>query len=139
MSALDELICVPPSKVADVWPMVKEHLFSAVRRTDLSHTADIEHDLLHGDGLLWLICDGKVIEAAGATLLVRTDKHLVCLITALGGSNREKWLPLLAQIEDWARAEGAALVRIMGRPGWGRVLKDYSISNVVLEKSLGRH
>jgi hypothetical protein len=68
MSALDKLICVPPSMVADLWPRVKEHLFSAVRRTDLSHTEDIEHDLLEGDGLLWLICDGKTIEAAGATL-----------------------------------------------------------------------
>lgn len=121
---------------ADVWPHVKEHLFSAVRRTDLSHTVDIERDILEGDGLLWLICDGRKIEAAGATLLVRTDKHLVCLITALGGANREKWLPLLSQIEDWARAEGAALVRIMGRPGWGRVLKNYHVSNVVLERLL---
>lgn len=124
--------------VADLWPRVKEHLFSAVRRTDLSHTEDIERDLMEGDGLLWLICDGKTIEAAGATLLVNTDKHLVCLITALGGENMDKWLPLLSQIEDWARAEGAALVRIMGRPGWARVLKGYEVSNVVLEKSLGR-
>lgn len=125
--------------VADLWPRVKEHLFSAVRRTDLSHTEDIERDLLEGDGLLWLICDGKVIEAAGATLLVRTDRHLVCLITALGGENMDKWLPLLSQIEDWAAAEGADLVRIMGRPGWARVLKGYGVTNVVLEKSLGRH
>jgi hypothetical protein len=48
----------------------------------------------------------------------------------------DKWLPLLAQIEDWARAEGAALVRIMGRPGWARVLSGYSVTNVVLERQL---
>jgi hypothetical protein len=136
MSHLDKLICVPPSMVADLWPRVKEHLFSAVRRTDLSHTEDIERDLMEGDGLLWLICDGNVIEAAGATLLVNTDQHMVCLITALGGENMDKWLPLLAQIEDWARAEGAALVRIMGRPGWARVLKGYAVTNVVLERAL---
>jgi len=122
--------------VADLWPRVKDHLFSAVMRTDLSHTEDIERDLMEGDGLLWLICDGKRIEAAGATLLVNTDRHMVCLITALGGENMDKWLPLLSQIEDWARAEGAALVRIMGRPGWARVLKGYSVSNVVLERAL---
>lgn len=136
MSVSAELHCIPRQLAREIWPMVKEQLFSAVRRTDLSHTLDIERDILEGDGLLWLICDGKTIEAAGATLLVNTDRHLVCLITALGGSNREKWLPLLHQIEDWARAEGAALVRIVGRLGWVRVLKDYRVSNIVLEKSL---
>jgi hypothetical protein len=107
-----------------------------VRRTDLSHSVDIARDVLRGDGVLWLACDGQEIEAAAVTLLTRTDRHLVCLITALGGSNMERWLPLLSEIEDWARAEGAALVRVMGRPGWGRVLKNYQISNVVLERAL---
>jgi hypothetical protein len=96
-----------------------------VLRTDLSHTADIEYDLLEGDGLLWLACDGSTIEAAAATLLVNTDRHLVCLITALGGANMDRWFPLLEQIEDWAKAEGAALVRVIGRPGWVRMLKNY--------------
>ena len=121
---------------AAVWPRVREQLFAAVRRTDLSHTADIESDVLFGDGLLWLICDGDEIEAAGATLLVNTDQHLVCLITALGGTKMNKWLGLLAEIETWARSEGAALVRIMGRRGWERMLKDYHVSSVVLEKAL---
>lgn len=136
MSASASLHCVPPQLAREIWPLVKEKLFAAVRHTDLSHTVDIARDVLHGDGVLWLACDGKEIRAAAVTLLTRTDRHLVCLITALGGEEMECWLPLLSQIEDWARAEGAALVRVMGRPGWGRVLKNYQISNVVLERAL---
>lgn len=105
-------------------------------RTDLGHTADIERDLFEGDGLLWLILNGATIEAAAATLLVKTDRHLVCLITAIGGENMRHWLPLLEQVETWAKAEGAALVRIFGRPGWVRVLKNYRVKNVVLERAL---
>jgi hypothetical protein len=136
MFASASLHCIPPQLAREIWPLVRDKLYAAVRRTDLSHSVDIARDVLHGDGVLWLACDGQEIEAAAVTLLTRTDRHLVCLITALGGSNMERWLPLLSQIEDWARAEGAALVRVMGRPGWARVLKDYQISNVVLERAL---
>jgi hypothetical protein len=136
MSASASLHCIPPQLAREIWPLVRDKLYAAVRRTDLSHSVDIARDVLHGDGVLWLACDGQEIEAAAVTLLTRTDRHLVCLITALGGSNMERWLPLLSQIEDWAKAEGAALVRVMGRPGWARVLKDYEVSNVVLERPL---
>ncbi|MGY3535417.1 hypothetical protein ACVISU_008185 [Bradyrhizobium sp. USDA 4452] len=136
MSALADLICVPPQRVREIWPRVEAMLGRAVLRTDLSHTADIFRDVLEGDGLLWLACDGEKIEAAAITLLMRTDRHLVCLITALGGENRDRWVPLLEQIEDWARAEGAKRMRLMGRVGWARVLKNYHVSNIVMERAL---
>jgi hypothetical protein len=136
MSASASLHCIPPQLARQIWPQVRDKLYAAVRRTDLSHTVDIARDVLHGDGVLWIACQGQEIEAAAVTLLTRTDRHLVCLITALGGENMGHWFPLLEQIEDWARAEGAARVRIMGRPGWVRLLKNYDVSNVVLERAL---
>jgi hypothetical protein len=136
LSASAELVCIHPSQLRDVWPLVADRIRSAVLRTDLSHTADIKRDLFEGDGLLWVIHDGAAIEAAAATLLVKTDRHLVCIITAIGGGNMRRWLPLLDQVEAWAKAEGAALVRIVGRPGWVRVLKNYRVKNVVLERLL---
>lgn len=91
---------------------------------------------MEGDGLLWLARSGSTIDAAAATMLVRTDRHLVCVITALGGANMGRWLDLLPGIEEWAKAEGAALVRVYGRPGWVRMLRNYRVSNVVLERRL---
>jgi hypothetical protein len=87
---------------------------------------------------LWLVMTGPDIDAAGVTLLVRTNRHLVCQITALGGENMEHWFDLLPQIHEWAKAEGCDKIRLFGRRGWIRALEkhDYQISNVVLERAL---
>jgi len=136
MSASVNLVCVPPQLAREIWPLVADRIRSAVLRTDLSHTADVEYDVLEGDGLLWIATYEDTIEAAATTLLVKTDRHLVCIITALGGENMDRWFDLLAEIETWAKSEGAALVRVIGRKGWVRVLKDYRVKNVVLERHL---
>lgn len=137
MSASAELVCVPPQHVRQIWPLVKDRLHRAVKRTDLAHSKDIDADVLDGNGLLWLaIAAGDKIEAAATTLLVKTDKHLVCIISACGGSKMENWLHLLSGIEAWAKAEGAAKTRIIGRRGWAGVLEGYSVEHVVLERLL---
>ena len=136
MSASVKLECVPAHLKRAIWPLVADRIRASALRTDLSHTADIERDLFEGAGVLWIARDGNKIEAAAVTLLVHTDQHLVCMITALGGENMRHWIPLLDQLENWARAEGAALVRIFGRPGWVRMLQNYRVKNVVLERLL---
>lgn len=136
MSASVELVCIAPHQVRTIWPRVRDRLHRAVKKTDLNHTLDIERDLFEGDGLLWLAMRGMEIDAAAVTLLMRTDRNLVCVVTACGGEEMENWLPLLAEIEAWAKAEGAAKVRIIGRRGWVRALPSYRVSNVVLERLL---
>lgn len=135
MSASADLICIHPGRVPEVWPLVADRLRAAVLRTDLNHTADLEA-LVHGDGLLWVAVDGGKISAAAVAVLVKTDRNLVCVIVAVGGENMGRWLDLLAGIEAWAKAEGAAKTRIYGRKGWARVLKNYRVSNVILERLL---
>lgn len=131
------LVCVPPENVQQIWPLVKDRLHEAVRRTDLAHSKDIDADVLEGNGLLWLaVAAGNQIEAAATTLLVRTDKHLVCIISACGGAKMENWLHLIAGIEAWAKAEGAVKTRIIGRRGWAGVLDGYTVAHVVLERLL---
>lgn len=136
MSASVKLICVPPKLKRLMWPYVADRLRSAYLKTDLAHTADLERDTLQGDADLWIVTDGDEISAAGVTLLVRTDKHLICNILALGGAKTAQWFDLLPALEDWARGQGAKKVRIFGREGWTRILKNYRVSNVVLERFL---
>jgi hypothetical protein len=131
-----ELICVDPKRVHEVWPEVEGRIHKAVRRTNLSHTQDIDYDVLHGDGLLWLAWDGQNIVAAMTTSLVRTDSDKVCILTACGGSAMNGWLPLRTKIEAYAKAEGCSRVRIYGRKGWTRVLTDYRVEQIVLERRL---
>jgi len=136
LSVSAELVCIHPQYLREVWPLVESRLRAAYLRPDLGHTADIERDLFEGDGLLWCaVVDGD-IQAAAVTVLCRTDRNLVCNITAVGGENRERWFDLLEEIEDWAKQEGAAKMRIFGRKGWLRLLKNYRAASVVLERAL---
>jgi len=140
MSASASLVCIHPKDVPAIWPLVAERLRAAYLRTDLSHTADLERDVLQGDAVLWVAASASApvaeLEAALVAKLVRTDLHLVCIITACGGSNMSRWLDHLGAIEQWAKAEGAAKIRLFGRKGWLRILKNYQASNVVLERAL---
>lgn len=131
-----ELLCVHPDHVPRVWPAVRDMLNAAYLKTDLGHTADLEADVLSGRGVLWIAVSNGAIEAAAVAKLVRTDIHTTCIITACGGRAMGRWLHFMAAIEKWAKAEGAAKVRIFGRKGWTVMLEDYTVSAVVLEKAL---
>lgn len=90
---------------------------------------EVENDLASGLMLLWLGVDGIEIVSAGITQL--TDD--VCTIVAYGGRREDH---LLETIEQYARDEDCKTVRIIGREGWKRVLKEYRQPYIVLEKAL---
>ncbi len=132
-----DLICIDPARIDEMWPHVRDRIRAAVERTGLSSFADIESDVLTGMQLCWIAWDGKEILAAATTQLVKPyDK--VCVLTACSGYDRDKWLPLFAEIEKYAENEGCSSMRIYGRKGWERVLTGYRAEHVILEKRLGR-
>lgn len=125
-----DLLCVNPADIQKVWPLARDLILAAIERTNLSDFADIEKDVLVGDQLLWLAISDH-IEAAATTHLSRNT----CTLTACSGHQRERWLPLLARIEKYAKDEGCKM-RIYGRKGWERVLDGYRVEHIVLEKVL---
>lgn len=135
-----ELVCVDPKRVREVWPAVAPLLRQATARTGLSAFADIECDVLAGRAVLWLAVSGEggglAIDAAASTCLQRTDAGKVCVITACAGTDMARWLPLMSGIENYARDEGCARVRIFGRKGWLRVLGRYRAKHVVMDREL---
>jgi hypothetical protein len=138
MPSKADLVCVDPARVAEIWPFARPFILRAFFRTTASEAEgtgafeEVERGILGGDQLLWLAWSGK-IEAAATTRLIKGG---VCIVTACSGAKRERWLPLFAQIEAYARAEGCSVVRISGRKGWQRVLLDYQPKYVILEKGL---
>lgn len=130
-----ELVCVDPARVAEFWPHVRDLIKAAIDRTGLSDFGDIEADVIQGKQLLWLAY-GEGIEAAATTHLIKTEDRPVCILTACSGHQRERWIPLFNQIENYARNEGAKAMRIYGRKGWERVLSGYRVEHVILEKGL---
>ncbi len=126
-----DLICVPPELINEFWPLAKDRIRVAIETTGLSPFSDTERQVLCGEQLLWLAWSGE-IEAAATTHL--SDN--VCTIVACAGYYRERWLPLLGQIEAYARDEGCRAMRLFGRKGWERILKDYHVEHIVMEKAL---
>jgi hypothetical protein len=137
MRSSAELVCVDPKRVHEIWPHVAPLLKAACIRTGLNAFADIEADILSGRGLLWIAWNKQAIEAAAATVLINSEIGKVCIITACGGNDMPRWLPLIAEIENYARAEACTRVRIYGRKGWLRALDGYGQTHFIMDKELG--
>lgn len=136
MPSSADLICIDPAQVGHFWPHVEPLLRPAIENVGLSNFEDIEESILIGCSLVWIAWDGEKIAAAASTTLQRIGPDLICVLTACGGADRKRWLPLIAGIEKYARAEGCKSLRIFGREGWKRVLDGYEQTAVVLEKAL---
>jgi hypothetical protein len=130
-----DLVCVDPSRIDEMWPHVREQLRAAIDRTELSSFDELEADVFTGAQLVWIAWDGKEIMAVATTQLVK-PRNKVCVLTACAGRDREQWLPLFGHIEKYAKDEGCTKMRIYGRKGWQRVLDEYHVEHVILEKAL---
>jgi hypothetical protein len=136
-----EIACVDPEIVGKVWPLVAPLIHAAMKRGGIGAFAPVEESVLAGRALVWLATEDAKIHAAAVTQLAQTEWRKVCEIVACGGNNRARWLHLIERIENFARAEGCAATRIIGRKGWARVLgrgrtRPYRITRIVLEKEL---
>lgn len=136
MQSTAEIACIEPRYVRDIWPAIKPLLKAAIDRTRISAWQPIADDILSGKSLVWLCRDGGKILCAGATSLKLTDFGLVCVVVACGGSDMDRWVHLLDRVELYAKAEGCARMRIFGRRGWLRILPDYRMQAVILDKEL---
>lgn len=130
------LACIDPAQVGYFWPHVEPLLRPAIEDVGLSDFEDIARDILTGRDLVWIAANSTEIKAAAATALQRIGEHKICILVACGGHDMQDWLPLMQQIEEYAKAEGCKSMRIYGREGWLRALDGYQKKAVVIEKDL---
>lgn len=131
-----ELVCVPPDRIKEIWPLAKGLIYTAMKRGSFSSFKPVENSLLDGHALLWLAVKESQVLAAMVTELHQTEWRKVCVIVALGGESMDSWLHFTDRIEGFAKAESCSAIRIIGRKGWSKVLGDYRVKQVVLEKEL---
>jgi hypothetical protein len=134
-----QLICVDPAQVHEFWPHVASLIKAAMEKGRLSSFTDVEHAVRNGRALLWLAWNGETVKAAAVTELSQANAETFCTIVACGGHDRAQWLPLLAELEAYGRAQGCAAMRIYGRRGWRKLLPEYRTTRVLLEKELVTH
>lgn len=132
-----ELVCVDPVTVHQFWPFVRQPLYKAIHRADISLFRFVESAVLNGNACLWLVIeDGTRIVGQAVTQIEETERgRKVCTIVAASG-NMSKCLPLKVGLEKYAGTEGCQAIRIYGRQGWMRMLPDYRTHMVILEKDI---
>src|SRR5262249_17908069 len=119
-----------------IWECVKHWVRRAMERGDLGTFDDVEAEVMAGRALLWLVWKAPEIQGAAVTQIIETQRSRACVIVACGGENMRLWLPLVEKIESYGRGEGCGAVRILGRKGWARMLKNYGAPAVILERRL---
>jgi hypothetical protein len=138
-----QITCCPKDQVRKVWMQFRERIRHAMKRGGLSSYGDVAEAVLDGYALLWVVWDEcspshmpRKVYGVGVTQTSITEWSKVCTVIAYSGEDRSRWLHLLGVVEDYARAEGCNVVRICGRRGWARVLRDYRAKHVILEKEI---
>lgn len=125
-----ELVFIPTDTVAQVWALGAPFIESGLKGSEVSPEV-LKDECEHGDAQLWFAWSDH-LEAAAATRI----NDGVCVLVSCGGKARSRWLWMLDDIEQWAKTQGCNTMRIFGRKGWGRVLKDYHTARLVLDKEI---
>jgi hypothetical protein len=125
-------VCVDPKQIKKFWPHFKERIDRAINKIGLIDPAIIEKDVLSGRSLLWLAYDGLIVHAAAVTEL----HDGICEIVACGGEGLSQFLPLINDLEQYAKDENCKAMRIIGRKGWVRILKEYKTKAIIIERPL---
>lgn len=121
-----KVIGITPVQVPQVWSYVAPLLERAIERSDGTITLDGLRSMCETrDGQLWVILgESEGCEAAAVTAIHNSDAVRYLLIVALGGSGMREWISALDEtLVSFAKAHGCSQVRLIGRPGWARVLE----------------
>ena len=104
---------------------------------DQTHTLnDVLTDLRAGRAQLWLATDNDEVEGIAVTCITEYPQTTTCLIWLCAGISREKYTPLIGNIEQWAKSQGCDSISLEGRAGWERILTDFDKTKIILEKRL---
>lgn len=127
---------VPPERVMRMRHEVYGWLESALCDDPRLTLASVLADCLQERATLWLFVDAEGPSAALVTRIIEYEGGRSLEIQLCGGGALWRNLPLLGELEDYARAAGCAFAQVCGRPGWERALPEYRRTGVQLLKEL---
>jgi hypothetical protein len=129
------LAMVPEHMISAIWPVALPFLKAAEEEGSLQAVNDWLGDCINGKAQLWVVVsDVDTVEGAGVTRLVGAPGGKLCIIEAFGAKRGND--ELLGTVERWAKDEGCNMMRVYGRLGWMRRLKDYRPTGVILDRTL---
>ena len=138
------LLPVPPEAVPQVWNLLQAEIASIAERSHGRLTVDsirqavMEPDMDGGYRMLaWVAVDENGALLAIAIGGIETfPAAKMFRLYGVSGRERRRWLPLLSEIENWARGQGCTHAILWARKGYARDLPDYRLEHVELVKEL---
>lgn len=135
-----DIMGVPSSVVADIWPGVRSLVERAAAKWPCDRNADdYLADLRAADAQLWLVSQYGAMRAVVITKIVNFPQHRVAVVELMSGEGMDDWLgDLDAKLTEWAVAHGCAKLRSGGRRGLTKASAKlgYACVAVLLEKDL---
>jgi hypothetical protein len=126
---------IPCSDLTKAWPVAKMFIARALAPNET--LANILTDLYQKKMQLWVAYEGPDMQAAMTTEIFFEGPRKICNLCHLGGSGINNWFDYLGTVKAWAKADGCDAIRVSrSRPGWKRLLKDFTVTHVILEKEL---
>lgn len=129
------IIPVPIERVPEVWPLVGSDLHSAAAFAG-NHDVDVFSHAVNGNCQVWLLTKDGEYTGVVTTRIFRNMG--VCRIELGAGEYLPAFADFAVQIEEWAKAQGCRRMECTGRKGWLKVLPDYKVKALVMEKELVR-
>jgi len=124
-----------------LWPDILACLEKYCARFKGETPQNIISECAKGKRQLWLCLDGEKVVLTPITeieTITATGKKQL-LLAEVGGSRLTECMPLLAEIEAWAKkVHGVETARLVGREGWKRILPEFGYAPTarIFEKRL---
>lgn len=87
--------------------------------------SEIYHGIRNKSFQLWAAWEHDGIKAVLITQTYRLNGEQICSLFILAGDDMRRWFHYLPTIEEWALSKGCKAMQLVGRKGWGRVLKPH--------------
>ena len=136
------LIQFKAHEVEKVWPLVKEHVQSALDRNhNFRNHSDVKQSCIEGKEQLWVITDKEDnIHGVCITAIIKQANYNIGVVRIATGHDLPLWVDKIKDFEQWAFHNcNCKKIEIYGRPGWKRMLTPlgYDYSHVQMDKFLG--
>jgi len=118
------------------WPGIVHLLEPAVNKHEYT-LEQVREELKTGTMQLWIGARDNEPIAVMTTKIAVFPNSKIAYIMHVGGEFEDSFKHYLPRLFNWARANGASAIRMVGREGWKRSLKDYfENTNIVMEQIL---
>lgn len=110
------------------WPEVAPLLQKAIDKSQNDYSIhDIRSLLEARDMQLWIWLVDSKVAACLVTVIANYPHRRVCQMPFIAGRFMKDWLKMETVIAQWAKERGCSQLEGFCRPGWTRVLKNWSI------------